>query len=184
MRDEVDGVPQGGVVRFPLGFSSGVMRARFNPADGQLYLCGLRAWQTAAARDATFCRVRYTGNPVAMPAALHVVPGGIELTFTTPLDPDSANDPGSFGVEQWNYRWTEAYGSPEYSVADPSKPGHDDVAVASARLSDDGRTVFLAIPGIRPVMQMGVRYDLDTKGGQAIKDTVYLTVNRVPPGPR
>ena len=32
---------QGGVTKFPLHFPSGVMRGRFNPVDGQLYLAGL-----------------------------------------------------------------------------------------------------------------------------------------------
>src|SRR5687767_7660318 len=71
LQAEVDGVAQGGVVRFPLRFDAGVMRARFRPQDGQLYLCGLRGWQTAGARDAALHRVRYTGKPVHMPAALN-----------------------------------------------------------------------------------------------------------------
>jgi hypothetical protein len=181
MTDEVDGVPQAGVVRFPLSFPSGVMRARFNPRDGQLYLCGLRAWQTRGTQDGLFCRVRYAGKPVAMPCATHVVPGGLEITFTQPLDPDTANDPDSFAAEQWNYRWTEAYGSPEYSVKNPTKPGHDDVTIKSARLKDDGRTVFLSMPDIKPVMQMAVKYDLDTKdGGAGTKGEIFLTINRAP----
>lgn len=180
LRDEVDGVAQAGVVRFPLSFASGIMRARINPKDGQLYLCGLKAWQSAGAQDGTFCRVRYTGKPVAMPCGLHVVHDGIELSFTTPLDPKTANDAESFGVEQWNYRWTQAYGSPEFSVADPAKQGHDDVTVKSATLRPDGKTVFLEIPDLKPVMQMSIQYDLDTKAGTTLNDTVFLTVNRVP----
>jgi hypothetical protein len=187
MTDEVDGVAQAGVVRFPLSFPSGVMRARFNPRDGQLYLCGMRAWQTRGAQDGLFCRVRYTGKPVAMPSATHIVPGGIEITFTQPLDPDTANDPDSFAAEQWNYRWTEAYGSPEYSVKNPGKPGHDDVTIKSAKLKEDGRTVLLSIPELKPVMQFALKYDLDTKGGGGagagpvgMKGEIYLTINRVP----
>ncbi len=44
LKDEVGGVVQGGVVKFPLKFDSGIMRARFNPKDGQLYGAGLRGW--------------------------------------------------------------------------------------------------------------------------------------------
>ena len=160
------------------------MRARFNPADGQLYLCGLKAWQSRGARDGTFCRVRYTGQPVAMPCGLRVLPTGVELTFTQPLDPDTANDPDSFGVERWNYRWTEAYGSPEFSAADPAKQGRDEVTVKSAKLRADGRTVFLELDDFKPVMQMSIRYDLDTKPDQGaaatMSDTLYMTINRVP----
>ena len=38
------------------------MRARFNAADGQLYVCGLKGWQTRATKDGIFQRVRYTGK--------------------------------------------------------------------------------------------------------------------------
>ena len=39
----------GGVVRIPdVEFESGAMRGRFREADGQLYVTGLRGWQTTA----------------------------------------------------------------------------------------------------------------------------------------
>jgi hypothetical protein len=68
-------------------------------------------------------------------------------------------------------------------VKNPTKPGHDDVTIKSAKLKDDGRTVLLAIPDLKPVMQMAVKYDLDTKGGAVgapMKGEIYLTINRVP----
>jgi hypothetical protein len=184
MRDDgaTGDIPQGGAFRFPLSFASGVMRARFNPKDGQLYLCGLKAWQTSGTQDGTFCRVRYTGKPVEMPVGFRVLPDGIELSFTCPLDPETANDPESFGVEQWNYRWTKEYGSADYSVADPEKKQRDEVTVKTATLRPDGKTVFLAIPDLKPVMQISIQYDLDTKAGDTINDTVHLTINRLPGG--
>lgn len=169
-----------GVVRFPLRFTSGVMRTRFNSADGQLYLCGLKGWQTAGPRDGTLCRVRYTGAPVTLPTGLRVLPKGLELTFAQPLDPETANDAESFGVQQWNYRWSAEYGSPDLSAADPSKQARDDVPVRSAQLRPDGKTVFLDIPDLQPVMQMSIRYDLDTTRGATITDTLYLTIHHVP----
>src|SRR5688572_13287020 len=63
---------QGGVLQFPLKFESGIMRGRFHPIDGQLYLCGLKGWQTSAGRDGAFHRVRYTGGKVYMPRNLDV----------------------------------------------------------------------------------------------------------------
>jgi hypothetical protein len=173
------GEVQGGLMRFPLKFDSGVMRGRFNPADGQLYLCGLRGWQTEAATDACFQRVRYTGKPVYMPDGLRVRPGGIELTFTQPLDPELANDAGSFGVEQWNYHWTGNYGSDEISVKNPANKGRDPVEVKSAKLLADRKTVFLEIPDLRPVMQMLIKYDLEAEDGTVMTDEVALSVNAV-----
>jgi glucose/arabinose dehydrogenase len=175
-----DGAYNGGVIKMPFRFDSGVMRGRVNPKDGQLYLCGLRGWQTDGTRDGTLVRVRSTGKPLYMPTDFRVVPGGIELTFSQPLDPGSAQDVGSYGIEQWNYKWGEQYGSPDYSVKDPAKQGHDEVTVASAKLLGDRKTVMLSIPDLRPVMQMQINVDVDAADGTNIHDAMWLTINRVP----
>lgn len=175
-----DGVYQGGVVRMPFRFDSGVMRGRVNPKDGQLYLCGLRGWQTDGNRDGTLVRVRHTGKPLYMPTGFRVVAGGIELTFSQPLDPETAEDVGSYGVQQWNYLWGEQYGSPEFSVKEPGKQGRDEVPVESAKLLPDKRTVLLSIPDLTPVMQMQIDLDVDAADGTNIHDTMWLTINRVP----
>jgi hypothetical protein len=93
-------VTQGGTVKLPLFFESGVCRGRFRESDGQLYVCGLMGWQTAAAKDGCLQRVRYTGKPVNLPIALHVKPKGIELTFSEPLDPETAGDADNYFIEQ------------------------------------------------------------------------------------
>ena len=178
--DGAAGPSQGGVIPLPLKFDSGVMRGRTNPKDGQLYLCGLRGWQTAGTQDGAVVRVRYTGKPLYMATDAKVVAGGVELTFGTELDPETAQDAGSYGVEQWNYRWSAEYGSPDFSVKDPAKQGHDEVAVASAKLMPDRKTVLLSMPDVRPVMQMRIRVNLDAADGTAIEQAVYLTIHRVP----
>jgi hypothetical protein len=99
-------VQQGGVVRFPLSFQSGIMRARFHPVDGQLYVAGLRGWQTTGVKNGAFQRVRYTGAPVRMPIGLRTTKKGVRLDFTCTLDPASASDPQNWSVEVWNYLWS------------------------------------------------------------------------------
>lgn len=177
--EDAGGDVQGGVVRFPLSFESGIMRGRFNPKDGQLYLTGLKGWQTNAVKDGCFQRVRYTGKPANMPSGLKVTETGIEIAFTDPLDPEIANDVESYGVEQWNYVWSSEYGSPEVSPADPAKQEHETVEVKSAKLSEDGKRVFLEIPGLRPVMQMKIQLNLDTADGEEVSWIIHNTVNRV-----
>src|SRR5262249_49663886 len=86
MQQTVGGRPQGGAVDMGLFFLSGVMRGRFRPDDGHLYVAGLRGWQTAARRDGCLQRVRYTGRPVALPVGLAVHADGLRLTFATKLD--------------------------------------------------------------------------------------------------
>ena len=192
-----DDVMQGGVTKFPLQFQSGIMRARFNPADGQLYVAGLRGWQTSGLKNGCFQRVRYTGAETRMPIELHAKKDGVELRFTTSLDTQSARDPENWHLEQWRYLWSAAYGSPELSTeTDPEAPAeagkdgaaqftkaqmsvtkHDPVTVKSVTIGTDDRTVFLEIPGLKPVMQMSIKYDLKSADGKELRGEVVNTIH-------
>ena len=171
---------QGGTVQFPLKFESGIMRGRFHPKDGQLYLCGLKGWQTSGARDAALHRVRYTGGKVYMPSGLHVMTNGVRIEFTCPLQKESAEDIQNYALEEWNYLWSEKYGSPEFSVKEPNRQGHDPVELKSARLEPDSRAVFLEIPGLHPVMQMKIQFRLKAAGGASVAHTIHNTINYLP----
>lgn len=189
--EEQGSLAQGGVVRIPVQLGSSGMRGRFHPTDGQLYVCGLRGWQTNAARLSAFQRIRYSGKPLPGPRSLRVRADGLEIGFETPLDRELAEDIESWSVEVWNYVWGPQYGSPEVSALHPDPEieskaletemhdykKHDALKVHGARLSADGRTVFLAIEGIAPVMQMNVRGDLETASGELLSVDLYNTIH-------
>jgi hypothetical protein len=189
-KQEVNGQFQGGYVRFPLRFDSGIMRGRFSPFDGQLYVAGLRVWQSNAAKEGAFHRVRYTGRKVVMPTRLDIKPNGVAITFTEPLDPETARDPGSYAVDQWNYKWAADYGSKLYSVKEPSKAidksltgsSGDPVEVKSVTLSNGDRTVFLEFnEPVVPVMQQHIKFNLNDATGKPLKvSELYHTINAVP----
>jgi hypothetical protein len=183
MYENVDGIWQGGVVRFPLDFDSGIMRARFNPVDGQLYVCGLKGWQTRAQKDGVLQRVRYTGKPVQMPTEMHVQKDGIAITFTTPLDPSNAIDTGNYDVQQWNYIWSSDYGSPEVSRDDPKKKGRESVEIESIMLAPDAKTITLKIPDLKPVMQVKIQMKIKAANGSPMDFEIDGTINKVPGQP-
>jgi len=103
----------------------------------------------------------------------------LKLTFAEPLDKSAAEDPGSYALHQWNYRYTASYGSKDYSVADPTKEGRDEVIVRSAKVLPDGKSVFIQTTELRPVMQMEVRYNLPFTSGASAAGPLYLTLNRL-----
>lgn len=178
--EEVDGQMQGGATRMPWHFQSGSMRARFNPADGQLYVCGFQGWQTNARKLTAFERVRYTGKKQYTPTALHVKDNTIQITFGEPLSKESAADAGAWAVEEWNYRWTGSYGTPEVKVSNPEQRGHDPVEVKSAKLSDDGKTVTLELANLQPVMQMLIRGSgIEAADGTPVDVEIVNTINTV-----
>ena len=183
MYENVDGQIQGGVVKFPhLDFITGICRPRFNPADKQLYVAGLRGWQTTAAKDAGLQRVRYTGAKVCMPTQFNVKSNGIEVAFTSELDPSIAADAGNYAVEQWNLHWTSDYGSAEYSLIDPKEKAHDPVEVQKVTLSPDHKRVFLQLEEVAAVMQMKIQMKLKAADGTAMNYSIYNTINKVPRG--
>lgn len=199
---------QGGLVKIPLPFQSGISRARIHPKDGQLYVAGLRGWQTNAPRDACLQRVRYTGKPYSSVVGLKVIKDGLELTFSQKMDPKTAADAENYAAQQWNYLWSSNYGSAEYkpiagfdekvkrfnelrksrgkNAAELQKltkeleRGRERVEIKAAKLSEDGRTVTLSIPGLKPVMQMNLKYRVKTASGESLNQDVYNTINRVP----
>ncbi|MCH8046013.1 MAG: hypothetical protein IID44_20050 [Planctomycetes bacterium] len=179
----VDGVAQGGVIQMPgLQFPTGVMRGRFNEADGQLYVCGLSGWSSNRTYPGGFYRIRYTGKPVYLPVGIKATENGVSITFSGKLDKASAEDDGNYGVEQWNYRWTRNYGSAHFSVKNPKRKGQDEVEILSAELSADGKTVFLEIEDIQPVMQMKINLNIKAADGAAVKLVIHNTINKLGKG--
>lgn len=181
MHENVDGTVQGGVFRFPLKFESGTMRARFSPADGQLYISGLKGWQSSAARDGSLQRVRYTGKKIYFPSGISVKPNGIQISFTNPLEEKSAGDLGSYAVTQWNYKWSSAYGSGRFKPSGGGG-GVDTVEVKSVKVSADRKSVFLEIEGLKPVDQMEIKLNVKGEDGTPVPNRIVNTINVVPKG--
>ena len=104
--ERVGGVMQGGMIELPLPpFPTGVMRGRFHPSDGQLYLCGLFAWAGSAIHPGGLYRLRATGQPMHLPVGLHATKSGLKLTFTEPLDRASL-DAKNVQIKTWSLKRT------------------------------------------------------------------------------
>ena len=176
LRHKVGDMEQAAMVPMNLPFDTGIMRGRVHPIDGQVYVAGLRGWLTTAQRAGGLFRVRYTGKPARMPIDFSVTTTGVELRFTDPLDPQTASDLTQFSAERWNFFWSGAYGSPDYSVTRPKDPNHDKLNIRFAHLSADGRTLVLDIADMRKSHQLQLNLKLHTADGTPIERVMYLTV--------
>jgi len=181
---------EGGVVKLPIKLQSSAMRARFH-TDGSMYVVGFRGWQTNAATEAAFQRVRYNeGAVVPVPNKLEYTKTGVRLHFAESLDAELANDPTSFSAERWNYVRGPQYGSGQFSVDKPDAAAEkaamegdskavrvrDTVEIESAKIGADGKSVELALAGWKPTMQLKVSFDLEGKEGEILKGDLYSTV--------
>ena len=182
MHEEINGQIQGGVVKFPLKFTSSAMRGRFNKKDGQLYVAGLQGWQTKAVKISGFDRVRYTGKPVYSVQQMKVTSKGLRLTFTHPLDAKEASDIQNFSARRWNYNRTSDYGSQTFKVKNPTEKGRETVAITGAKVSDDGLSVDIEIEDFRLVNQLEIKFQLKAKDGSPIEQEFQCSVNVIPGG--
>jgi len=178
---EVGPVTQSAIVALPFQFDAGLMRARCNPADGQVYAVGLSGWQGPAdGKDGCLQRLRYTGATARLLDDCQVRTNGLALRFNFPLARRAAGDPASYHLEQWNYLWSHNYGSDQYSLEHPGQKGHDLLPVRSATIDPDGRGVFLQTDPLSPVNQVELKFNLAAEDGTPWQELVYLTINAVP----
>lgn len=179
LREVVDGVAQGAAMEWPLSFDSGVMRGRFSPRDGQLYVSGLKGWVSSAVNDGCLQRVRYTGKPVLTPVAMKSYRNGIALTFSQPLSKEQVEDAGRYRVQRWDYRYGAEYGSEEYRDVKKGVVGREDVEVLSATVHHDRKTLFLMMDQLRPAMQYAITGEVVDAQGRAATLALYPTINKV-----
>ncbi len=149
-----------------------------NPVDGQLYVTGFQIWGSTAKRISGLARLRWAGAPCTLPREVAAMDKGILLRFDVALDARIATNAANFSVERWNYRRTASYGSPHFRL--DNTPGQEWMTPSSAYLSRDGRSVFIGIPDMKPVMQMRLGWALGSRKGTAFEANAYFTAHELP----
>ncbi len=167
--------PQAAIVSVVRDFDVPALNAAVNPADGALYVTGFQVvgWGTTSKALSGLARVRYTGAPVTLPREVVPMDKGVLMRFDVPLDAHTAAERASFTMESWHYRRTWQYGSPHLKADD--KPGQDWLTPSSAYLSQDKRSVFVALPDMKPVQQMRIGWGLATPDGVKVEGNAYFT---------
>ena len=179
MTQEISGVMQGAIVRLPLDFRTGVMRARTNPRDGQVYTTGLQGWNgggRVGLKENGIQRLRYTGRSKQMLINCQVVEGGLKLTFDQEISPESCHDPKAFEIHHWNYKWRASYGSDQYRPSDDQQ-GTEQVEIEAITISSDHKTIKLSIPKLIPVDQLHLKIEIQNATGTPFAEEVYWTIH-------
>ncbi len=114
-------------------------------------------------------------DPAQLPTAFHAHENGVLLTFSQPIDSALAGRPDRHFAQAWNYHYSPGYGSPELSPRHPGQPGHDPLAIRSAHVMADGRSLFLEIPDLQPVNQL----HLHLRPGDGAPIDVFATIHRL-----
>ncbi len=167
--ETIDNRLQGGMIALPIpDFPTGVMRGRFHPADGQLYLCGMFAWAGNAQQSGGLYRLRRTSEPLRLPAQLHVSRSGVKLAFLAPLNAQTVR-PENVSIKVWSLKRTANYGSEHLNERS--------LQVTAATLETDDHTVALTVPEIGPTWCMEIEYRFEDATGHEVQGTIHNTIH-------
>ena len=179
MMDKIGDLVQGAVYRLPLKMESGTMRAATSPVDGLIYYSGLTGWQAGATQEGSIQRLRFTGEEGIYLKQAKARENRLELTFTETVEPEKL-DPSSFAASAWNYRWSKGYGSPTFMLSEPDTRGTEELTIQDLSLSQDGKTLLVAIPGLQPCHNLKLDFAVTGANGSGLKGPVYFTIHKLP----
>jgi len=178
--EKVKGVWQGASYAFHEGFDCGIIRLTMGE-DGKTLFAGqtARGWGSVGGKQQGMERLQWTGKVPFEIKEATAQPDGFLLTFTEPVDRESAADPESYQVGSFTYKYHKQYGSPPVS--------HQSCPILQAEVAEDGLSVRLGIACLREgyiheIAAKGVRSA--SKNETLLHDTAYYTLNQLPFGDR
>jgi hypothetical protein len=144
-------------------------------ADGSMFIGGTnRGWGSRGSLPFSVERMNWTGKTPFEIHEMRVQPDGFELTFTEPVDPQSAGDVKSYQLGTYAYIYQATYGSPEVDHTTPT--------IKNAVVSADRKSVRLVIDGL----QLGHVHELHSDGIRSaaglplLHPQAYYTLNYLP----
>ena len=172
--------PNGFAVKFPFELKSGLMRPRVHPKNGEVYIVAQKGWDTSGQVDGLIYRFRKTGKPTNLLVNAAATSTGIQLTFGAELDADSVS-PDAFSAER---------------IPDKKKKEGENYNVELGKVVLlDSKSILVEVQDIekeklenrtnqdgsynvKPAISL--TFDLKTKDGMPIQQTLHATINSLP----
>ena len=174
--EKVNGAYQGAAFPFRQGFMSGILRMEWGKNNDLFVGMSDRGWNSQAAQRYGLQKLEWTGKMPFEFRTIKAKADGFELEFTSPVDKISAENPASYQITGFDYRYHQAYGSEVYDKKD--------CTIKAIRISEDGLTVRLVVDGLREGYVHEVKCaDLKSNGGTPLlHDFGYYSLNAIPSG--
>lgn len=175
--EKVNGVYQGAAFPFREGFSSGVLRLVWGKDSSMFVGMTSRGWGSTGQSPYGLQRLEWTGLMPFEVKTIEARPDGFELTFTKPVDKETAADLSSYHVTGFTYQYHSTYGS--------DITNREVAAVRGVRVAEDGMSARIAVDGLRKgyiheLMMTSLR---SAEGEPLLHDAAYYTLNEIPDGP-
>ncbi|WP_347159853.1 hypothetical protein [Pontibacter chitinilyticus] len=175
--EKVNGEYQGASFMFRSGFQSGVLRLAW-AKDGSLFVGETnRGWGSAGDASMGLQRVVWNNNVPFEMRAVRAMPDGFEIEFTKPVDKKTAENPNSYSVSSFIYKYQPVYGSPPVNT--------EECPIKGVKVSADGMKARLVVDNLRRyyihnITLEGVR-ERDNSYS-LVHPTAYYTLNNIPDG--
>jgi len=175
--EKVKGVYQGASFMFRSGFASGVLRLAWAP-DGSLFTGQTnRGWSSTGPQPFAIQRLVYSGVVPFEMKEISARPDGFEITFTKPVNKISAQNPASYAVNSFIYKYHAKYGSPVINMGR--------CPIKGIQVAENGLTVRLVLDSLRQyyiheVKAAGVLSE--NESWPLLHDAGYYTLNEFPDG--
>ncbi|GAB1510802.1 hypothetical protein JCM33774_28440 [Actinophytocola sp. KF-1] len=180
--EKVNGEYQGALFRHTQGLESGLTETTIGP-DGAIYVAGLGAdgnWGQEGKLKFGLQKLTPNGANTFDMKSMSATKDGFTVTYTRPLSAETvakiAEDAGAaYRVTQWRYAATEQYGGP--------KVDEETLAVTSAQVSADRRTVTLKVTGLKTdhVVHLRSPRPFAADNGEELWSTeAWYTLNAIP----
>lgn len=171
--EKVNGVYQGACFPFREGLDSGTLSLEF-ASDGSLFAGGTdRGWGARGGKPFALQRLMWNGKTPFEIHEMHAKSDGFDLTFTQPLDSETATALKSYTFENYTYIYQSSYGSPE---VDRDKP-----PIESVQMLDGGKGIHLKVkltPGhVHELKLPGLR---SKEGEPLLHPVAYYWLNEIP----
>lgn len=175
--EKVNGTYQGAAFDFRSGFQSGVLRMAW-AEDGSMFIGETnRGWGSAGDADEGLQRLAWNNHvPFEMKHVL-AMPDGFEVTFTKPIDPETANDLSSYEISSFIYKYYPVYGSP---MVDPARGN-----IKGVKVSEDGLKLRFVVENLRKnyihhLALFGIRSAEESH--PLLHSSAYYTLKQIPDG--
>lgn len=176
-QEKVNGEYQGAVFPFREGFESGVLRLNWGLDHSMFLGMTSRGWSSTGKELYGLQQLVWNGETPFEIKEVHARPDGFELTFTKPVDRESASDPSSYDITGFTYHYHSTYGSDIIN--------QEEAEVTHVQVAEDGRSARLVVKNLREgyvheIKAEGVR---EAETGYPLLHAVgYYTLKNIPEG--
>ncbi|MBD2699731.1 auracyanin family protein [Spirosoma sp. BT702] len=175
--EKVNGEWQGACFPFREGFQSGIIRTVWGQ-DGSMFV-GMtsRGWAATGKDSYGIQRLVWTGK---MPFEMKTItskPDGFEVSFTSPVDRKTAENPESYSLNSFTYRYHKTYGSPIENART--------IPIRGIVVSPDGMSARIVAD---TVLREGYIHEVKAEGVRSatnmplLHSVGYYTLNAIAPG--